>query len=162
MNDSARQDSPGRHASPTGRSRPSLTGVLFLLRSLPLDASHVDQFALDNEDHALVARTEAHGIFGNRVEDRLKVGLRSADDFQDLRGRGLPVERFLGFVEQAHVLDRDHSLLSTCPAASVLWPEPLRVRRRGAAALPGQPAPREPAAEPWMQWSSSLPPSFRR
>ena len=30
---------------------------------------------------------------------------------QDLRGRRLPLERFLGLVEQARVLDRDHRLL---------------------------------------------------
>jgi hypothetical protein len=45
------------------------------------------------------------------VEHRLGVGDRAADDLQD-RGRGrLLLERLLGLVEQARVLDRDHRLV---------------------------------------------------
>ena len=42
---------------------------------------------------------------------RLHVGRRAGDHLQDLGGRGLPLERLLGLVEQAHVLDRDHRLV---------------------------------------------------
>ena len=42
---------------------------------------------------------------------RLHVGRRAADDAQHLGGRRLPLERLLGLVEQAHVLDRDHRLV---------------------------------------------------
>ena len=45
------------------------------------------------------------------VEHRLHVGRRLADDAQDVGGRGLPRQRFLGLVEQPHVLDRDHGLV---------------------------------------------------
>ena len=48
---------------------------------------------------------------GDRVEHRLHVGRRAADDAQDLGRRGLLLERLLGLVEQAHVLDRDHRLV---------------------------------------------------
>ena len=45
------------------------------------------------------------------VEHRRRVSDRAADDLQHFRGRGLLLERFLRFVEQAHVLDRDHRLV---------------------------------------------------
>ena len=45
------------------------------------------------------------------VEHRLRVGDRAADDAQDLGGRRLALERLLGLVEQARVLDRDHRLV---------------------------------------------------
>ena len=47
----------------------------------------------------------------DRVEHRLRVGDRAADDAQHLGGRGLLLERLLGLVEQARVLDRDHRLV---------------------------------------------------
>ena len=47
----------------------------------------------------------------DRVEHRLRVGDRAADDAQDLGRRRLLLERLLGFVEQARVLDRDHRLV---------------------------------------------------
>ena len=47
----------------------------------------------------------------DRLEHRLHVGRRLADDAQDLGGRGLVRERFLGLVEQPRVLDRDHCLV---------------------------------------------------
>ena len=48
---------------------------------------------------------------GDRLEHRLNVAGRPADDAQDGRGRGLPLERLARLVEQAHVLDRDHRLV---------------------------------------------------
>ncbi len=52
------------------------------------------------------------------LEHRLRVRRRAADDLQDLRGRGLLLERLLGLVEQAHVLDRDHRLVGEGLAAA--------------------------------------------
>ena len=53
-----------------------------------------------------------------RVEDRLQIERRAADDLEHIRGRGLLLQRFgqvararLHLVEQAHVLDRDHGLV---------------------------------------------------
>src|SRR6266567_2950209 len=56
--------------------------------------------------------------FGKRIEHRLQVERRAADDLEDLGGRGLllqglgefPAAR-LNFVEQPHVLDGDHCLV---------------------------------------------------
>src|SRR5215831_7878147 len=59
-----------------------------------------------------------YGAGENRIEYRLYVRLRAADDTQDLAGRGLRVERRpqltvarLQLREQAHVLDGDHGLV---------------------------------------------------
>ena len=51
------------------------------------------------------------GALGDGVEHRLHVGRRGADHLQHLGRRGLALERLLGLVEQAHVLDRDHRLV---------------------------------------------------
>src|SRR5262244_3569819 len=59
-----------------------------------------------------------YGAGENRIEYRLYVRLRAADDTQDVAGRGLRVERRpqltvarLQLREQAHVLDRDDGLV---------------------------------------------------
>src|SRR5262245_41193064 len=54
---------------------------------------------------------QVHCLLENRVEDRLQVARRAADDLEDLRSRGLTLERLLRFVEQPHVLDRDRRLV---------------------------------------------------
>jgi hypothetical protein len=45
------------------------------------------------------------------LEHGCAVGDRAADHAQHLRRRGLLLERFLGLVEEARVLDRDHGLV---------------------------------------------------
>jgi hypothetical protein len=54
---------------------------------------------------------EQAGALGHRLEHRLHVGRRRADHLQHLGRRGLPVERLLRLVEEAHVLDRDGGLI---------------------------------------------------
>jgi hypothetical protein len=54
---------------------------------------------------------ESRGAPDDRVEDRLHIGGRAADDTQDPARRGLLVKRLLGFVEQPHVLDGDDGLV---------------------------------------------------
>ena len=58
-----------------------------------------------------VGLAEDAGLFADRLEHWPKVARRLADDFQDLGGRGLALERLLGLVEQSDVLDRDHRLV---------------------------------------------------
>jgi hypothetical protein len=48
------------------------------------------------------------------VEHRPGIAGRARNDAQDIGGRGLPLERFLGLVEQPHVFDRDHRLVGEC------------------------------------------------
>ena len=62
-------------------------------------------------DADLVAGEQPFAAAQDLVEHRLRVGDRAADDLQHLGGGGLLLERLLGLVEQAHVLDRDHRLV---------------------------------------------------
>ena len=71
----------------------------------------LDHVAARHRQVHRLAAEQAPAALDDRVEHRLRVGDRAADDAQDLGGRGLPLERLLGLVEQAHVLDRDHRLV---------------------------------------------------
>ena len=51
------------------------------------------------------------GAARDRLEHRLHVRRRAGDDLQDVGRGGLPLQRFLGLVEQPRVLDRDHGLV---------------------------------------------------
>jgi hypothetical protein len=57
------------------------------------------------------SRRTAAAAVEDLVEHRRGVGDRAADHLQHLGGRGLLLERLLGLVEQARVLDRDHRLV---------------------------------------------------
>ena len=48
--------------------------------------------------------------FDQRVEYRLQVERRAADDLEHIGGGGLLLQRFAQLVEQARVLDGDHCL----------------------------------------------------
>jgi hypothetical protein len=71
---------------------------------------------------AAVRPQQAHGAGHDRVEYRLDIRLRAADDAQDVAGGGLLVERRgelavapLELGEEAHVLDGDHGLIRESP-----------------------------------------------
>ena len=61
------------------------------------------------------AVAQRHRASHDRVEHRLHVGRRFADDLENLGGRRLPLERFLGLVEQPHVFDRNDRLVGKGP-----------------------------------------------
>ena len=67
--------------------------------------------SLDQEDAELLAGEQLLAAVEDLVEHRRGVGDRAADHLQHLGGRGLLLERLLGLVEQARVLDRDHRLV---------------------------------------------------
>src|SRR5204862_5917095 len=58
-----------------------------------------------------VGVAQPRGILENRVEYRLYIRRRFADDLQNSRSGSLTLEGFLGLVEQAHVFDRDYRLV---------------------------------------------------
>ena len=71
----------------------------------------VNDAVLHQQARAVHPVAQAHGALHDGIEDRLRVRGRAGDHLQDL-GRGrLALQRFLGLVEQAHVLDRDHGLV---------------------------------------------------
>ena len=51
------------------------------------------------------------GPFSDRSKHGLHVRRRTADDLENLRRRGLPLQCLLGLIEQTHILDRDHRLI---------------------------------------------------
>ena len=74
--------------------------------------------SVGEHDEGEVAMQQPRGGAHDALEHRPRVGRRLADDPQDLRGRGLPLQRDadvararLHLVEQPHVLDRDHRLV---------------------------------------------------
>ena len=50
--------------------------------------------AFHEPDDDVVCSAKARGALGHRIEHRLSIGRRAADDAQDLGGRGLLLERF--------------------------------------------------------------------
>src|SRR5262249_18164924 len=52
-----------------------------------------EKVTLQAEDHRIVGVAKASGVFAHRVEYRLDLGRRTGDDTQNLRGRGLLLQR---------------------------------------------------------------------
>ena len=72
-------------------------------------AGHHD-VAIAQEDDGIQRLAEAGGAGDDRVEHRLDVGRRAADDAQDLRRGGLLLQRLAQLVQQPGVLDGDDGL----------------------------------------------------
>ncbi len=64
----------------------------------------------DDIDADLVGAKQPLATVDDLLEHGCRVGHRTADDLQHFGGCGLLIQRFLGLVEQPHVLDRDHRL----------------------------------------------------
>ena len=82
------------------------------------ERNELDLMARDPGQRARVRPQQADGAGYDRVEHRLDIRLRAADDAQDVAGGRLRVQRRrqltvarLELGEQAHVLDRDHGLV---------------------------------------------------
>jgi hypothetical protein len=70
----------------------------------------VERAVLEQQDLAELRLAQVRGALGDDLQHRLDVGRRSRRDAQDLGDRGLLLERLLGLVEQAHVVDGDRGL----------------------------------------------------
>jgi len=66
--------------------------------------------AIESEDRAEFARAQMDCVSSDRFKDGLCVLRRAGNYTQDLSGCRLLLERLLGLVEQAHVLDSDNRL----------------------------------------------------
>ena len=66
---------------------------------------------VDAANNSVVCLTEPRGIFRDHIQHRLNIRRRAGDDAQYLARRRLLLQRFLEFLEQPHVLDRDHRLV---------------------------------------------------
>src|SRR5262249_12095515 len=74
--------------------------------------------ALSADDVSRIGAAQTRGRFAQRVEHRLQIKGRAADDLQHVAGRRLVFERFfevvraaLQFIEEARILDGDHRLI---------------------------------------------------
>ena len=74
--------------------------------------------ALAYQDRSGIGTAKPEGRFGHRVQHRLHIGGRAADDLEHVAGRGLVFERLfeiaragLQFTEQPRVLHRDDRLV---------------------------------------------------
>ena len=77
----------------------------------PRQAPAAHLVIVTNEKYAeLLGREQVLAAFEDFLEYRRGIGYRTADYLQHLGRSGLPLQRLLGLVEQAHVLDRDHGL----------------------------------------------------
>src|SRR5215813_5958081 len=80
---------------------------------------NLQKFAVVEPDNAEYSLAQARGALNNRIEHRLSIGRRPADDIKHLARRGLMFESLgklaracLHLLEQPHVLDGDHCLVS--------------------------------------------------
>ena len=94
---------------------------------------------LATHDESAVALQQPDG--GRARWRRTPAARRSAtgDHPQDVGGRGLPLQRLLGFVEQPRILDRDHRLVGESLLQRQLavgeWREPVAVDDQGSDRL---------------------------
>src|SRR5215470_2684383 len=80
---------------------------------------NLQKFAVVEPDNAEYGLAQARGALNNRIEHRLSIGRRAADDVKHLARRGLMFKRFaelararLHLLEESHILDRNHRLVS--------------------------------------------------
>ena len=82
----------------------------FASQAVARESDRLDHRALRHRQRHRPAAEQAPAALHDRVEDRLGVGDRTADDAQDVGGRGLLLERVARALEQARVLQRDGRL----------------------------------------------------
>ena len=83
----------------------------------PRSGSSSPSKSRDRADHARRARASRSPRSHRKPAERRTA---NCDDFEDFRRRRLPLERFLGLVEQPHVLDRDHRLVGEGPEQTAI------------------------------------------
>src|SRR5262249_50300238 len=69
-----------------------------------------ERFVFSKEDQRIVGFAQASRRLDQRIENRLQIECRAADDLEYVGGGGLLLEGFAQLVEQARVLDGDDGL----------------------------------------------------
>ena len=92
--------------------------VLKKFRSNPRPRAKPEELAVTQEDRGGRRAAERPRGIGQGLEDGVQIERRTADDLEDIRRRGLLLQRFLkilrprlDLVEKPHVFDRDHRLV---------------------------------------------------
>src|SRR6266852_37645 len=114
----ALEDRPAGPQGPAGARRVYAMQLLKGFGGEVVLGDLMDHLAIELKERAEETVAEPHGTSDDRVEDRLDVGLRAADDAQDLRRRCLLLQSLgqvavasLQLLEEAHILDSDHGLV---------------------------------------------------
>src|SRR5215470_5274149 len=94
LDNRALQDSPPGPEGPAKTHRVRTSHGLEGLRSVVVLGGVMDQLAVEPKERAEEPVAQPHGASDDRVEDWLDVGLRPADDAQDLSRRHLLLQRF--------------------------------------------------------------------
>ena len=74
---------------------------------------------VEQREIGLVCTAKPRGRLDKRVEHRLQIERRPADDLQHVGGGGLLLQGFAQLVEQAGVLDRDDGLAAKFSTSSI-------------------------------------------
>src|SRR5262245_41620119 len=102
-------DSPGERVSARGNGM--LPCKFLHLRRHAMKRRDAVNIAITKEDDRLLCLTKPTRRLDKRVEHRLEVECRSADDLEHIGGSGLLLERFAKLAEQASVLNRNDCLM---------------------------------------------------
>ena len=110
MNDGSGKNGPARRAASVRKCRIDITQCLGSFWIQIAKRGDMNKFAVESKNGAAPGVTQAQRTCGDGIEYRLHIGLRLADRAQDLAGRRLLLERFLGGAELANVFDGDRGL----------------------------------------------------
>ena len=100
---------PRRDRMPSGPDRVTRYELLVLWRHV-VGGRHTNEIAIVSVDESPFRFAQPRRRFSERIEHRLQVKGRAADDLEHVGGGRLLLQRFAQFVEQAGVLDGDDGL----------------------------------------------------
>src|SRR5262249_6910621 len=122
-------------SSAARRNRQGLNEALVFGRVSRVGYQSVElSFAAENESHRGIA--EMRSGLDERVQNRLELRHRSADDLEHIGGSGLLLQRFAQLIQEPGVLDGDDGLLREVRDQFDLligeWPDFLTIDRNSA------------------------------
>src|SRR5262249_7646112 len=110
MNDFAFEQDPPRHYTSVDSSRVTCNELGKFVRD-PVGRLEVEGSAFRSTQDYGVCLAQLCRRFDQRVEHRLQIEGRAADDLEHVGGGGLLLQRFPQLVEQARILDGDDGLV---------------------------------------------------
>src|SRR5262245_25266709 len=86
--------------------------VMAMVRRIPPRGKMLEKFSLGTRDGSHIRLTKAGGGFDQRIENRLQIECRAADDLEHVGGGGLLLQRLAQLVQQPGILDGYNGLRS--------------------------------------------------
>ena len=104
-----------RHRSSDDASSPAFVwdglDILNDVRRVAVDRDQIVSIALLTRDGGHIRFAKVGRQFGQRIEHRLQIEGRAADDLEHVGGGGLLLQRFAQLVEQSRIFDGDDGLI---------------------------------------------------